>query len=531
MKIVPIVAVGALIALLIGRKYYADQPRQGQRPGGHPMSDATVVLVPGLRGHVEDHWQTRLAASLPGRPHGAAARPDQPGLRARVTLLDQVVEDVAGPVVLVAHSAGVLVTVHWAAQYSPTRVVGALLATPPTLAAELPPEYPSIARAAGPRLAADSRVGRCRSPASSRRAATTRSATRCGCAALAAPWGSRVHDLGAVGHLNPASGFGDWPEAVELIAELRDGASSRSTWDASRPAACRSSSGHDRGPERRRRARRGRRRRRPRRAAPEEQTARRWPGLVAAALGLGGAMLAHQFVPAIGVLTWAVALGMVAGNTGLLPRVAKQALAAVTKRLLRIGIVLLGFAVSFGAIMALGVGTVALVAGTLVVTLVVTTWLGNRMKLGAARSLLIGTGFAICGASAIAAMEDTAGADEEDVAVGIAMVTLFGTVAMVLLPLLAGPLGLSDLQFGIWAGASIHEVGQVVAAAGAGGAAVVAIAVVVKLTRVLLLAPVVATVSVRRRLAGQADRPASGRRSCRCSCSGSSPASPCAAPA
>ena len=244
---------------------------------------------------------------------------------------------------------------------------------------------------------------------------------------------------------------------------------------------------------------------------PEKKTPRRWPGLVAAALGLGGALLAHQIVPAVGVLTWAVALGMVAGNTGLLPEVAKQALAAVTKRLLRIGIVLLGFAVSFGSIMALGVGTVALVAGTLLVTLVVTTWLGNRVKLGAARSLLIGTGFAICGASAIAAMEETAGADEEDVAVGIAMVTLFGTVAMVLLPLLANPLGLSDMQFGIWAGASIHEVGQVVAAAGAGGAAVVAIAVVVKLTRVLLLAPVVATVSVRRRLAGSGQDTAAKR--------------------
>jgi uncharacterized integral membrane protein (TIGR00698 family) len=242
----------------------------------------------------------------------------------------------------------------------------------------------------------------------------------------------------------------------------------------------------------------------PEELAPQEKTSRRWPGLVAAALGLGGALLAHRLAPAIGVLTWAVALGMVAGNTGLLPRPAKQALAGVTKRLLRIGIVLLGFAVSFGSILSLGVGTVALVAGTLVVTLVVTTWLGNRMQLGAARSLLIGTGFAICGASAIAAMEETAGADEEDVAVGIAMVTLFGTVAMVLLPVLAGPLGLSDQQFGIWAGASIHEVGQVVAAAGAGGAAVVAIAVVVKLTRVLLLAPVVATVSVRRRLAGAA---------------------------
>ena len=225
-----------------------------------------------------------------------------------------------------------------------------------------------------------------------------------------------------------------------------------------------------------------------------------WAGLIAAALGLGGAMLAHQFLPAVGVLTWAVALGMIAGNTRMLPRTAAVALNAVTKRLLRMGIVLLGFSVSFGAIAALGLGTIGLVVVTLVTTLLVTTWLGNKAKLGAARSLLIGTGFAICGASAIAAMEDTAGADEDDVAVGIAMVTLFGTLMMVVLPMLIGPLGLSDAQFGIWAGASIQEVGQVVAAAGAGGAAVVAVAVVVKLTRVLLLAPVVAAVSVRRRM-------------------------------
>ena len=225
-----------------------------------------------------------------------------------------------------------------------------------------------------------------------------------------------------------------------------------------------------------------------------------WAGLIAAALGLGGAMLAHQFLPAVGVLTWAVALGMIAGNTRMLPRTAAVALNAVTKRLLRMGIVLLGFSVSFGAIAALGLGTIGLVVVTLVTTLLITTWLGNKAKLGAARSLLIGTGFAICGASAIAAMEDTAGADEDDVAVGIAMVTLFGTLMMVVLPMLIGPLGLSDAQFGIWAGASIQEVGQVVAAAGAGGAAVVAVAVVVKLTRVLLLAPVVAAVSVRRRM-------------------------------
>jgi uncharacterized membrane protein YadS len=80
------------------------------------------------------------------------------------------------------------------------------------------------------------------------------------------------------------------------------------------------------------------------------------------------------------------------------------------------------------------------------------------------------------------------------------MVTLFGTVTVVLLPVLAGTLGLSDMQLGVWAGASVHEVGQVVAAASQAGAAVIATAVVVKLARVMMLAPVVAAVSVIERV-------------------------------
>lgn len=235
------------------------------------------------------------------------------------------------------------------------------------------------------------------------------------------------------------------------------------------------------------------------------------PGLAAPAIGLGAALLGHRLVPAVGPLTWAVGLGILAGNLGLLPGAARLALGSLTKRLLRIGVVLLGFSVSFQSVKALGFSTVALVAVILVSTLVVTTWLGRRLRLSRARSLIIGTGFAICGASAIAAMEDTAGADEEDVAIGIAMVTLFGTVLMVLLPLLWHPLGLDGLQYGFWSGASIQEVGQVVAAAAPAGAAVAATAVVVKLTRVLMLAPVVATVSVGRRLRGGEAAPGTKR--------------------
>ena len=229
------------------------------------------------------------------------------------------------------------------------------------------------------------------------------------------------------------------------------------------------------------------------------------------ALGLGGAFLGHRLVPAVGVLTWSIGLGVVAANVGILPRRGGAALAVVTKKLLRVGIVLLGFSVSFGSIAALGLPLVAVVAASLVGTLVVTTWVGRRMGLSPARSLLIGTGTAICGASAIAAMEDTAGADEEDVTVAIAMVTLFGTIALVLLPLLQGPLGLTDQQFGVWAGASVHEVGQVVAAAGPAGAAVVATAVVVKLTRVVMLAPVVAAVSVIQRMSASGRSSEGGR--------------------
>jgi uncharacterized protein len=185
------------------------------------MSDATVVLVPGLRGHVEDHWQTHLAASLPGTRTVPPLGRTNPALQARVTLLDQIVQDIAGPVVVVAHSAGVLVAVHWAAQYSPTRVVGALLATPPAFATPLPSEYPSIEelRAHGwlpiprrplpfPSILAVSTDDPLGNPVRMR--------------ALANAWGSRTRSLGAVGHLNPASGYGEWPQAVELITELQD---------------------------------------------------------------------------------------------------------------------------------------------------------------------------------------------------------------------------------------------------------------------------------------------------------------------
>ena len=187
------------------------------------MSAPTVILVPGLRGSVEDHWQTRLAATLPSARIVPPLGSTNASLRARVTLLDRIVGDVEGPVILVAHSAGVLVTVHWAATYRGSKVVGALLVTPPALAGELPPAYPSIRQL---RDHGWLPIPRSPLPFPSILAASSNDplGNPVRVAALARAWGSRWHPLGAVGHLNPASGYGEWPQAVELIAELQDGA-------------------------------------------------------------------------------------------------------------------------------------------------------------------------------------------------------------------------------------------------------------------------------------------------------------------
>jgi uncharacterized integral membrane protein (TIGR00698 family) len=129
-----------------------------------------------------------------------------------------------------------------------------------------------------------------------------------------------------------------------------------------------------------------------------------------------------------------------------------------------------------------------------------TRWLGRCLGLSASLSLLVATGFSICGASAIAAVEGVAEADEEEVAFSIGLVTLCGSLAIVLLPILRHPLGLDTAtSFGSWVGASVHDVGQVVATASSGGSVAVRAAVVVKLTRVVLLAPLVAGLGLSRR--------------------------------
>ncbi|MFF0815722.1 RBBP9/YdeN family alpha/beta hydrolase [Rhodococcus sp. NPDC003318] len=181
-------------------------------------ADPTVVIVPGLRGHVADHWQTLLAERLDRVRTVPPLDHDTLSLRARVEALDAVLTEVEGPVVLVAHSAGVLITVHWA-QQADRPVQGALLATPADLERPLPEGYPTVADLdRGGWLP----LPRRRLPFPSILAASSNDplATPRRVAGLAEVWGSRLVDLGEVGHLNPASGYGYWPRAEEFVREL-----------------------------------------------------------------------------------------------------------------------------------------------------------------------------------------------------------------------------------------------------------------------------------------------------------------------
>lgn len=159
--------------------------------------------------------------------------------------------------------------------------------------------------------------------------------------------------------------------------------------------------------------------------------------------------------------------------------------------LLRFAIVLLGLQVTATEVLALGPGALALAVTVVAVTVPAAIWLGRMLGVEPGLAALLGMGTGICGASAIVATNQVVRAKDEDVTYALAVITLCGTVGLVLMPLLAAPLGLDPLSYGLWAGASLHEVVQAVGAAAAGGAEAAQSGTVMKLARVMLLAPAI----------------------------------------
>lgn len=234
------------------------------------------------------------------------------------------------------------------------------------------------------------------------------------------------------------------------------------------------------------------------------------PGIVLVAMITAVAFSAHNvsgfalFSPMI----LAVVSGMIYSNVLGTPAHAKAGIAFSQKRLLRFAIVLLGFQLTLGQVVSIGAGGVGIVALTLGSTFVFTITLGRLIGVDAKLAQLIAAGTSICGASAIVATNIVTDARDEDVTYAVASITLFGTVAMLGFPLLAPLLGLDQHAFGLWAGASIHEVAQVIGAGFQNGTQSGEIATVAKLTRVAMLAPMVIALGLMARRKTSSDQSA-----------------------
>jgi hypothetical protein len=185
------------------------------------MTEATILIVPGLRGHVAEHWQTLLAARLPKVRTVPPMGRDNIDCGARCAAIEQHAQEIDGDIIIVAHSGGAISVAHWA-QTSRRPVRGALLATPPDFETPMPEGYPTmgalehagwlpvpwdplpfpcvVAASRNDHLARFERV-----------------------VEMAAEWQADLVDLGPVGHLNPESGFGEWRMAVQLVHDIKSG--------------------------------------------------------------------------------------------------------------------------------------------------------------------------------------------------------------------------------------------------------------------------------------------------------------------
>lgn len=234
-------------------------------------------------------------------------------------------------------------------------------------------------------------------------------------------------------------------------------------------------------------------------------------------LGLAAALAAAAFglraVPGISVLSpmiLSILLGIVFHNMLGTPARAKAGVTFALRHVLRFAIILLGLQLTVQQVKEAGWMAVAIIAVSLTATFMMTKFLGRLLGVERRLAELIAAGTSVCGASAVVAVNTVTGAKDEDVAYAIACVTVFGSVAMFLYPLLPGLLGLSPHQFGLWSGTSIHEIAQVIAASFQDGHSAGEFGTIAKLTRVSMLAPLIfalGAMASRRRRSGQSKAP------------------------
>ncbi|MBI1261826.1 MAG: putative sulfate exporter family transporter [Rhizobiales bacterium] len=214
-------------------------------------------------------------------------------------------------------------------------------------------------------------------------------------------------------------------------------------------------------------------------------------GLVLLIASLATALHALSWLHALSPLILAITLGMIFHNVIGTPAAARAGVKFALRRILRAAIILLGLQLTLTQVASVGWGGLVATITTLGATFFFTLWMGHRLGVSRPLTALVAAGTSICGASAVIASNAVIRGEDEDVAYAIACVTIFGSLSMLLYPPIGAALAMSPHAFGLWTGATIHEVAQVVAAAFQGGEAAGHFGAIVKLTRVMMLAPVV----------------------------------------
>lgn len=206
--------------------------------------------------------------------------------------------------------------------------------------------------------------------------------------------------------------------------------------------------------------------------------------------GVALSFLINNFQGAISPLFVSMILGIIAGNL-MDWSAGKEALTFAARRCLRLGVVFLGFQISIDKFIEVGLrgllAVVLIVAGVFLAIRMAS----KRFGLNDSLATYIAGGFAICGATAIAAISSVRKGEDRDVSYAVALVALCGTLSVFVIPPLATLFGMSDASAGAWIGAAVHDVGQVIATASLISPVALESAVVVKLTRVVLLIPLV----------------------------------------
>ncbi len=210
-----------------------------------------------------------------------------------------------------------------------------------------------------------------------------------------------------------------------------------------------------------------------------------------------------QYIPAIknlgiSAIIIAILIGIAIKNTVGTSDSMNLGIRFCAKKILRLAIILLGFKLSLMEVSKLGLNAVVLIFIVTTATLLLTKYIGQKLNLSRSLSLLVGAGTSICGASAIVAVNAVTKSDnDEELALSVGVVTIFGTIFMLIYPLIGHYLHLSNTSYSLWAGSSIHEVAQAVAAGFTFSNQAGISATVVKLTRVLMIIPVTIVLSIR----------------------------------